>query len=658
MTAMGSIEVSPYKISLDEVEIYLDEDVSLKPGQMLCFESDSPVYGQVVAMKSGVSRGQSSYGSDEGALQVARIRILFGQPSFGMDSARILTPEEMGRDIQRIKSDIEYPLQLGEGFAGDFWDLGTLTVIDGESIGGKCHGLTAMMDAVLTYQRILVIDPLGIFGHDEGIDVLYAGQDCHMSLQDVGLKRLTTCLLDLLPENLAEQAVGYLSRELSLSDEFLPYRDILHPDRLASFNASAPMTQGLQMIERQHVFANDEAGVFSIDGIAGNATALNLSKLAEPWKTLFYEQALIRMLSNAEGDIVPVLIYPENYLAPMEPWIRKADEAGLTMLLLASPYLPDDIRDMADNELFAEDDNRFLLSGRLTCDLPVRFSLPESGEREDEQAPAAVPPVTAPAPEPLPPAPQPTEAEAPAFEDGWVPIGKSIPAAPEPTPPEPAPEFEPTPAPPPMQEKETQDFTDETDMFVTGEFPVFKETVEEAPAAEVPVTEAPPESPAGESEGKRYDSILGETDPDDFNFDIALDQKIDQKPGQSTEPTPTPAPGPDETLFEPPPAPSPEPPAPEAAEAFTEPEFESAGFEPVLEATEEAAGLPEPEEPTPASTGQTNGFKPGDKVRHKDYGMGIVSKVIPMEESVIVSVVFENAGKRTMDPVLANLEKL
>ena len=52
------------------------------------------------------------------------------------------------------------------------------------------------------------------------------------------------------------------------------------------------------------------------------------------------------------------------------------------------------------------------------------------------------------------------------------------------------------------------------------------------------------------------------------------------------------------------------------------------------------------------------GFKAGDQVRHDEYGMGIINKVIPMEGSVVLNITFEHVGKRLMDPALSELQKI
>jgi hypothetical protein len=51
------------------------------------------------------------------------------------------------------------------------------------------------------------------------------------------------------------------------------------------------------------------------------------------------------------------------------------------------------------------------------------------------------------------------------------------------------------------------------------------------------------------------------------------------------------------------------------------------------------------------------GFKPGDRVRHETYGVGIINKVVPMDQDTILNITFESVGKRLLDPSRCNLTK-
>ena len=58
--------------------------------------------------------------------------------------------------------------------------------------------------------------------------------------------------------------------------------------------------------------------------------------------------------------------------------------------------------------------------------------------------------------------------------------------------------------------------------------------------------------------------------------------------------------------------------------------------------------------PMPAQAGQ---FTAGDVVTHPTYGRGVVQKVIPMDESVVLNITFDQVGKRLLDPTLTQLSK-
>lgn len=51
-------------------------------------------------------------------------------------------------------------------------------------------------------------------------------------------------------------------------------------------------------------------------------------------------------------------------------------------------------------------------------------------------------------------------------------------------------------------------------------------------------------------------------------------------------------------------------------------------------------------------------FKEGQRVRHHQYGDGVIRKVVPMPNRVVINVEFDKMGKRLLDPKLANLERV
>ncbi|MDX2085141.1 MAG: hypothetical protein SFZ03_07120 [Candidatus Melainabacteria bacterium] len=67
-----------------------------------------------------------------------------------------------------------------------------------------------------------------------------------------------------------------------------------------------------------------------------------------------------------------------------------------------------------------------------------------------------------------------------------------------------------------------------------------------------------------------------------------------------------------------------------------------------------------PGQPTAAHhpTAQETTFKAGDRVSHPTYGQGVVQKVMPMEDRTVLTVQFQQVGKRLLDPTLSQLQPL
>jgi hypothetical protein len=64
-------------------------------------------------------------------------------------------------------------------------------------------------------------------------------------------------------------------------------------------------------------------------------------------------------------------------------------------------------------------------------------------------------------------------------------------------------------------------------------------------------------------------------------------------------------------------------------------------------------------DPMPFPDAQSQpGYKVGDRVKHEKYGFGSIHKVTPVDESVILHIIFDSVGKRLMDPTLTGITKL
>ncbi len=63
--------------------------------------------------------------------------------------------------------------------------------------------------------------------------------------------------------------------------------------------------------------------------------------------------------------------------------------------------------------------------------------------------------------------------------------------------------------------------------------------------------------------------------------------------------------------------------------------------------------------PMPSPDAQSQpAYKIGDRVKHEKYGFGSIHKVTPVDESVILHIIFDSVGKRLMDPTLTGITKL
>lgn len=715
------------------MEVRLDGKSPLLPGQLLRFEGPSPVYGEVIGVRT--------LDPEKEAGSLVKIRVLYGVPNLAMQAVTVLTDDQMTAEVQRLQEPFEYPLQLG-GFTTEFDNLGALTLIEGDEFALKYEALNTFMRAIRPYQRLVVIDPLGVYTAN-GQAYYRAGDDIRLSLQSVGSKRFLTAMAETFPDSLKNQALQALAGYLPITADFVPFEEIV---RAASYDHSPLrnlLLQSLQAAVHSRVFADAPEHEFDFQRLITDAvTVIDLSTMDEPWKTLFYEEICLEIFRNAGGDVVPVLIYPENYLSDFGTWVHKADEAELNLLVLTSPYPPESLEAMANNMVLADAADAVRMEGELTLGLPVSFALPE---------PAPVPPAAAleapslwtEVPAEAPPPPEPVaepEAIAEAVSgEAWAeaPMEPSPPEAPAPpaiqaldaTPPEPPapimPDF-PIPGPPESEtppapdagafdsilgnieqvvaEPEDFDFDLNLDMLEPEAEPApggqglpesmqqVMQGFEEAPPAPPPFEPPPPSAPEVSEEpwGPSISDIeAGLTQPGPMLpteptpvASILPDLPVDfpeEAPtsGLYVQPEPPPpfpdrppvAPSPAEPVSPAPPPPlfEPEPPPSAMGPGIVDitappsvPPMPAAVPAPPLEQT---VTEPDPYEmmpvysaPPQAETGY-RGFNVGDRVVHPTYGAGVISKVIPMENNVILNITFDQVGKRLLDPSLCQLER-
>lgn len=669
-----SITVYPSKVTLTEMEARLEAGYTLLPGQLLRFDGDNPVYGEVIRVEFLDDKDDSEF--REGCLVV--VKLLFGRPSMLPQAVSPLTDEELVQEVQRLQGQPENPLHLGEAFTGEFFRLGALTVIQGGDLILKYDALMMLLDAIEPYQRVLIVDPLGMFSETDKLGFYRAGQDMRLSIQEVGSKRFLTVLGDMFPEALQSQAQLELAEQLPLHNDFLPFREFVDDVASQNFKLRSLMILNLDATERAQVFADSEDQVLALNKMAGeHLNVLDLSFMPEPWKTLFYEEVCHEIFANAGGDLVPVLIYPENYLPKLEEWIQKADEAELNMVALTSPYCPELLEEMANNLLMAESRERLIMEGELTLGMPIGIPLAEARvlTRSEEEA-------------------QMHEAYQQAIQTPIVdlsspPMERVAPAE--------VPDDHPAAAPQAVSYFNTEPQMQEESAPTASDEPFFADFTPEAslnyadaeegalPAEEAPVysgvytlgqQQAPVEAPIG---GMPEPGAL---EKDEFSFDPHLDQKPEEAWSAPGEAPPAVSPAisqsmagfeqaPEETpLWQVEESASAKPEAGEPAETAIEfPSLEEMSPTAELEngmgthagpppSPFEEEAVPLVQKPAEPLMSNPDGYQVGDTVRHDQYGVGTVNKVIPMDENVILNITFEQVGKRLLDPALCKLSKV
>ncbi len=617
------IDVIPYRVCEDSLAVRTAASNHLRPGQILSLEDaeGQRLYGKITQIDQA-PLSPADVPSEIRMLQQVSVTVIHGKPSFTMRQARVLGFTDLADELSKLQGQLDYPLKLGEGFQANVLKIGTLSIIDGQGLDAKLNVLHYLMEGLKPYQQIIVIDPLGVLNHPQA-NTVRAGMDVRLSLRDIGLKRFLTALSEVLPERAMDEAEPILAHEISANQSFFAFKALYDAEDLKDAFFKSTLQGCFSEIERQRVFAEEPQDILSLHNlIQDGITILDLSALSEPWKTLFYESAIQEALSNADADLVPVMIFPENYLSDLANYIKKANEAELAVIMLASPYVPESIEVLANNRFSHLGEGAVKIEGDLTYQLPVILNLPDFYETSHyvpgwQQTPSSYPTYTP---------PPDTGVYRPPVQTS-KPVVLDEPAAPPP--PEAA-------SGPPI-------------------------------AMEPPKAAAPPVAgkPLDTDESFGFDSILGNeafsTDPlappsaslqtpeyaeapdyidDEFDFSSDL-MEIEAEQQHNTSPSPAP------TTTAPSPAGPPTVQPTQTQKPIEPPPVETEAHVPILRTEHRQA--------EPVSPGS---FKIGDKVHHEKYGVGVVNKIIPMDNNTVLNISFEQGGKRLMDPKLAHLERV
>ncbi len=369
------------------MEVVFETAMPLKPGQIIAFddgqENHPPVYAVIDALKSLDDASRPT-------CQMARLSVLYGEPSLSITGASIIDDDALLNHVMELLPEADYPVQLG-AFSADIRNFGTATFIQDDeleaspsSFESKRAVLEVLMGQLSQYQRVLVIDPLGLFVSEPGQHVLRAGLDTRLSIAHLGAKRLSEALEQYLPNDVLRDVSGFFSGALAIgqgdTNEVVSLQALMaHAKSECPDDLKAVVASCLTQMHRTGVFAESMEQVFSSHQLPNvPVTVLDVSGLSEPWKTLFYHWATSQFLQTSGGDVVSVLIYPENYMPKFDTWLRKVNEADLMTFVLSSPYMKDEFRDLADTTMDVNDDTLHL-HGDITCHLPVAIAMQSLG---------------------------------------------------------------------------------------------------------------------------------------------------------------------------------------------------------------------------------------------------------------------------------------
>ncbi len=383
-----SITVYPYKLTQRELEARLEPGLSVLPGQYLRFEATEPVFAQVREVQALPSTEPGLPGGFR-----LTIALLYGTPSLQPQQVTLMTATQWANAIQRLQEPITEPLRLSADFSAEFSRLGPLTVIGGDDFVQKLDALHQVMTAIQAHRRVVILDPLGIFSPEDGLSCWVAGRDACLSLQVVGSRQFLEAFGELFAPSLRESALRVVADHLPPMHEFMGFQSLLDWYGALTVPLKNLILQNFQQVAQTRVFADTQAQ--SLDwhrAVQQSVTVLNLSGLTEPWRGLFYREALQALLQQAGDAVVPVLIYPEHYLPELAHWVEKADESEVKLLMLASPYVNDSVLQMANNRLWTDTPGAFSLQGALTLGLPLSClsSASAAPKVSDDQSVASV----------------------------------------------------------------------------------------------------------------------------------------------------------------------------------------------------------------------------------------------------------------------------
>jgi len=385
----------PSKLSTDLLEARLEGHPLPRPQQILKLEHPGSEQHQdtVFCEVSWVSLPKNA--ATENACQVG-LKVLHGSPALSPYTAVILDSAQVAKAAHRLLSPIQNPILIGAKGSSelpvDFFRLGALTVVEGgNELSIRISALMQILRGIQPYQRILLIDPIGIVMPSDASAHIRAGRDGGLALQQVGGKRFLEVFAETLPEFLREAGLRTVASILPQSsrgskNEFIGFQSLLALEALTEAPLRNLILQTLYTLMDAKVFAEKPEEVLSFKkGLPSPITILDISILPDPWKGFFYAEICQRALHEVEGELVLAMLHPEIYLPDWPKWIQQASEEELNYLVVPSPFRvpsaspnshPHDWKASANNVFtISTDGQSFTLKGDLSLDLPIRYAL-------------------------------------------------------------------------------------------------------------------------------------------------------------------------------------------------------------------------------------------------------------------------------------------
>ena len=384
----------PSKLSTDLLEARLEGHPLPRPQQIL--KLDNPSVGQsqdaVFCEVSWVSLPKNAL--NENACQVG-LKVLHGSPALAPYTAVILDSAQVAKAAHHLLSPIQNPILIGAKGSSelpvDFFRLGALTVVEGgNDLSTRISALMQILRGIQPYQRILLIDPIGVVMPSDASAHIRAGLDGGLSLQQVNSKRFLEVFSETLPEFLREAGLRTVASILPQSsrgnkNEFIGFQSLMALEALTEAPLRNLILQTLYTLMDAKVFAETPEEVLNFKkGLPSPITILDISMLPDPWKGFFYAEICQRALHDVEGELVLAMLHPEIYLSDWPKWIQQASEEELNYLVVPSPFRVPSSSNSYTHDWQASSNNVFtisidnqslILKGDLTLGLPVRYAL-------------------------------------------------------------------------------------------------------------------------------------------------------------------------------------------------------------------------------------------------------------------------------------------